>query len=230
MGYQSSEDAKNEYITKMGEPLGMQFHALWQEVTLLHLNWKEYVVLFATSEEDVARLNSAAPAFFAMIQEQLWTSTLLHIARLTDSPRSAGNANLTLRNLTDLVDAKLKLPLAELIDKAIKSAEFARDWRNKVIAHRDLSLALGDGEAEVLATASREKMNDALKAFVDVLNEVQRFYLKGGTSFDAAQRHNAAGTLLHMLKLGLKVKSKQEQHLKAVADGKEQFDATKFDY
>jgi hypothetical protein len=43
--------------------------------------------------------------------------------------------NLTLRNLTDLVDESLKMPIAQLIDKAIADAKFARDWRDRVIAH-----------------------------------------------------------------------------------------------
>ena len=36
------------------------------------------------------------------------------------------------------------MPLAQLIDKAIADAKFARDWRDRVIAHRDLGLALED--------------------------------------------------------------------------------------
>jgi len=199
MADQSAEEAKKQYIEKMGKPLGTQFHALWQEVALLHVNWKEYVTLFGTNERRIERLNKSAPAFFRMIQDQLWTATLLHIARLLDPPRTAGKANLTVRNFTDLVDEKLKMPLAVLIDKALKETEFARDWRNRVIAHQDLSIALKEGTAEALEPASRTDVNTALAALTNVMNAIEKFYLNSGTAFSAAARHNGALTLLYLL-------------------------------
>jgi hypothetical protein len=41
MADQTAADAKKQYVQRMGEALGTQFHALWQETTLLHVNWKE---------------------------------------------------------------------------------------------------------------------------------------------------------------------------------------------
>lgn len=218
MAHQSSEDAKKQYVEKMGEPLGAQFHALWQEVALLHINWKEYVTLFGTSEKRIERLNKSAPAFFRMIQDELWSATLLHIARLLDSPRTVGKANLTVRNFSDLVDEKLKMPLAALIDKAIEDTKFARDWRNRVISHRDLGLVLQDGAAEPLEQASRADVNTALASLAAVMNAVQNYYLDGGTAFDAAARHDGALTLLYLLGDGLKTKSKREERLKQALD------------
>jgi hypothetical protein len=220
MADQSAEEAKKQYIEKMGKPLGTQFHALWQEVALLHVNWKEYVTLFGTNERRIERLNKSAPAFFRMIQDQLWTATLLHIARLLDPPRTAGKANLTVRNFTDLVDEKLKMPLAVLIDKALKETEFARDWRNRVIAHQDLSIALKEGTAEALEPASRTDVNTALAALTNVMNAIEKFYLNSGTAFSAAARHNGALTLLYLLGDGLKAKSEREEGLEqALSDG-----------
>jgi len=84
MASESSEEAKKKYIAKMGEPLGARFHALWQEIALLHINWQEYITLFGKDEKRIERLNQSAPAFFRMIQDELWSANLLHIARLTD--------------------------------------------------------------------------------------------------------------------------------------------------
>lgn len=215
---QSSEDKKIEYIDKMGEPLGTQFHALWQEIVLLHINWKEYVTLFGTNEKRIDRLNKAAPAFFRMIQDELWSTTLLHIARLLDPPRSVGKANLTVRNFTGLVDEKLKMPLAILIDKAVEDTKFARDWRNRIIAHRDLSLALEDGSAEPLEAASRTHVNTALARLADVLNVVEKHYLDGGTAFGVAARHNGALTLLYLLGDGLKARLEREERVKQLVE------------
>jgi AbiU2 len=218
MANQSSEDAKKEYIKKMGEALGAQFHALWQEIALLHLNWKEYVALFGTSEERIKRLNKSAPAFFRMLQDDLWTSTLLHIARLQDSPRSAGRSNLTIRNFTDLVHEDFRRPLAVLIDKAVADAEFARDWRNRVIAHTDLSLALQDGTADPLKEASREKVNAVLKSLSAVMNAVQQRYMDSVTAFDVASRHNGAEMLLCLVGDGLRARAASEERLKAAIE------------
>jgi hypothetical protein len=209
----TAEEVRANYISKMGRPLGEQFNALWQEVALLHLNWKEYVELFGTNAERVEHLNRAAPAFFRMIQDQLWTVTLLHIARLLDSPRSAGKANLTLRNLTDLAGAELKAPLAELIDKAIADAAFARDWRNRVIAHSDLGLALQDGTATPLEEASRASVNVVLKSIADVMNEVENHYTKSGTMFDGPARQNAAVTLLQVIEDGIRASTEREERI-----------------
>lgn len=63
MTLQSADGAKKQYIQKMGEHLGTQYHALWQEIALLHVNWKEYVALFGTNEKRIDRLNKSAPAF-----------------------------------------------------------------------------------------------------------------------------------------------------------------------
>jgi hypothetical protein len=211
---ESSEDTKKKSIEKMGEPLGARFNALWQEIALLHLNWQEYVVLFGTNERRIERLNQSAPAFFRMIQDELWSTTLLHLARLTDAPRSVGKSNLTIRNLTDLVDQTLKMPVAELIDKAIIATAFARDWRNRVIAHRDLSLALEGGVAAPLQPASRSDVKTAMERLADVMNKVQAHYMKSETAYHAASRHNGALNLLHLLGEGLNAKSKHEERLK----------------
>jgi hypothetical protein len=223
MANQSAEEAKTQYIEKMGKPLGVQFHALWQEVALLHINWMEYVALFGTNEKRIERLNKSAPTFFRMIQDQLWTTTLLHIARLLDSPRTVGKANLTVRNFTDLVDEKLKMPLAALIDKALKDTEFARDWRNRIIAHQDLALALEGGTSEPLELASRADVNGALISLADVMNAVQKHYLHGTTAFTAAARPDGALTLLYLLGDGLKAKSEREERLeRAISEGSEE--------
>jgi hypothetical protein len=221
---QSAAEAKKQYIEKMGDALGTRFYALWQEITLLHINWKEYAELFGTSEKRIERLNQAAPAFFRMIQDELWNATLLHIARLVDSPKTSGQANLTIRNLTDLVDVELKMPLATLIDKAVEDAKFARDWRNKIIAHRDLSLALEDGTSEPLTPASRADVNKALAELAEVLNAVQHHYLNSETIFNAAARHNGAITLLYHLGDGLKIKTEREKYFEALAEGSKEYD------
>src|SRR5882757_6978620 len=94
-------EARN--IAIMGENLGKQYSALFQEVSSLHYFWKEFLELFGKNDKRIERLNKAAPAFFQMLQEQQFETCMSHLARITDSPKSVGKPNLTVRNLPDLV-------------------------------------------------------------------------------------------------------------------------------
>jgi hypothetical protein len=60
----TAEQAKQDYIDKMGEPLGTQFAELWQEVARFHMKWLEYVELFGTKESRFDLMNQAAPCSF----------------------------------------------------------------------------------------------------------------------------------------------------------------------
>jgi hypothetical protein len=202
----------------MGEELGKQYTALNDEVALLHLYWKEFVELFGTNQKRIDRLNQAAPGFFRMLQDELFQTNMLHIARLTDPPKSAGKDNLTLKNLSNLVsDTNLKSHLLGLLAVADQATTFCRDWRNRRFAHHDLALATDDNKATPLETVNKEKVIEALKSLSDVLNAVERHYFKGGTSYDAIAAHNGAATLLFVLGDGIKQKERRE---KLIAAGK----------
>jgi hypothetical protein len=212
----TAEEAKKHNIDKMGEPLGAQFSALWQEVAQLHMNWAEYVELFGTKPQRIELLNRAAPYFFRMIQDRLWETAVLHLARLTDPPKSMGQQdkqNLTIQNLPELInDAMTKAEVISLNEIALKETEFCRDWRNRYIAHRDLNLAL-DQPTTPLAEGSRKQVSVALKVIANVMNAVQIRYLGGETRYDLAARHNGSVTLLYLLDEGLRAKGAREQKI-----------------
>jgi hypothetical protein len=64
-----------------------------------------------------------------IILEALWEQTLLHIAGLTDRPKSLGKENLTILNLPELVnDHEMKKTLVELVETAESKTKFCRDW------------------------------------------------------------------------------------------------------
>src|SRR5271166_410378 len=95
----TADELEKRNIAKMGEALGKQYSALHNEVAILHLYWKEFLELFGTNQKRIDRLNQTAPGFFQMLQDELFQTNVLHIARLTDPPKSVGKDNLTLRNL-----------------------------------------------------------------------------------------------------------------------------------
>src|SRR5687768_5435358 len=102
--YISPEEVRAEQVTRMGNTLGSQFHELYNEFIWLNDKWREYTELFGTSPERINLLDRAAPRFFAFLQHALFEDTLLHIARLTDSPRSGGHHTLSIQRLPQLID------------------------------------------------------------------------------------------------------------------------------
>jgi len=40
------DEAKKDYIDRLGQDLGEVFHALWQQLAWLQVIWAEYKVLF----------------------------------------------------------------------------------------------------------------------------------------------------------------------------------------
>ncbi|MGB9117101.1 hypothetical protein [Bradyrhizobium sp.] len=216
----TGEELEKRNIAAMGDVAGKQYSLLNNEVAILHLYWKEYVELFGTNQKRVDRLNQAAPGFFRMLQTELFQTNILHLARLTDPPKTGKKENLSLQNLPEIVtDAGLKKTLTDLLAVVTEKTEFCRDWRNRRFAHHDLALAT-DASATPLETANKEKFNEALKALADVINAVEAHYFKNFTSFDHIAGNAGAATLLYVLGDGVKARERRQ---KAIADGK--FDA-----
>jgi hypothetical protein len=206
------DEMKLRNVAAMGEALGKQYTILFHEVAALHLYWKEFFELFGTNDKRIDRLNRAAPGFFQRLQEQQFETNTLHMARLTDSPKSVGKDNLTIFNLPNLVgDPAMNRRLTTLIDEAKKKTEFCRDWRNRRFAHHDLLLATQDAKAVPLKSATKENINAALGALADVLNAIERHYYRGVCDFGAIAAHKGAATLLYVLGFGVKAREKMEQ-------------------
>jgi hypothetical protein len=210
--HRTAAEAKNEHIARMGKELGEFYSAFWQELAWIHQKWSEYVALFGTNPGRIDLLNSAASKFFRTILDSLWDDVLLHLARLTDSPKSMGKDNLTVRRLPQL--GKLKstsIPIADLVAKAVAATEFARDWRNRKLAHGDLALALGR-QVHPLAPASSKSVKDALQSLVAVLNALAEVYLGSTTMFESDGAD--AETLLYILRDGLRHEAERQERIR----------------
>lgn len=213
--HRTPDESKHANVVAMGEELGLLYSALWQQVAGLHHKWEQYVVLFGTKESRVHLLNASAGQFFRVVQDTLWDDTLLHIARLTDSPKSVGKSNLSVRRLPDLIDDEpTKLAVTARIDEALEASEFCRDWRNRHIAHRDLELALKRGP-NPLKPGSREKVRKAMEALETVLNTVSKHYLESTTSFNLGSTAGGALSLLYLLDGGLRAEKARKERIKA---------------
>lgn len=218
MTEQSHEEAKQQCIDTMGEPLGSQYAELWQEIAHLHQTWLEYVELYGTKESRIELLNDVAPHFFRLVQDRIWEAVVLHIARLMDPSYSLGNknrSNLTLQNLPALIgDSKLKAEVKKLCKTALVAVEFAKDWRNRHIAHRDLKLAM-DESATPLPSVELKQVNDVLASFEAILNAVSIHYSQSESRFGIGSRHGGAVELIYLLDDGLKAQKARQERLTA---------------
>ena len=209
----TADEARSDAIRAMGQELGDLYSALWQEIAWLHAKWEEYVCLFGTKESRVDLLNRAAPRFARIVQDTLLEDVLLHVARLTDPPKSVGKDNLTIQGRTALVsDPVTREEVTELIKAAKMATEFCRDWRNRHLAHRDLLLALNRG-AQPLMEASRLHVWTALRSIVATLNAVSAHYMDTTSMFEVGTSPGGALNLLHVINEGLKVAEERQSRL-----------------
>lgn len=210
----TSLENKADHVSKMGEEIGLIYDALWQEIAWIHKKWAEYVALFGTTPERIELLNQAAPSFFRTVQDSMWEDVLLHLARLTDSPRSMGKSNLSMKRLAAAVaNSPIYAEITELVETAQQRTEFARDWRNRKLAHRDLDLVLGR-HVEPLAPASRAAVKDALTTLAAVLNVVSGHYLDSTTMFELGSNSSDAVSLLSVLRDGLRHDEERRERIK----------------
>lgn len=221
----TADESRQKNVVAMGDPAGLIYSELWQEVAWLYHVWAEYVALFGTKESRVSLMNSAAPAFMRIVQDSIWEGVLLSIARLTDPPRSAGKDNLSVRSLGAAIsDLSLKSRVDAATAAALSASEFCRDWRNRHIAHRDLALSLRKG-GQPLEDATRLKVKGALAAIADVLNVVCRHYFGSTTLFhidvEIGGGPGGAMSLLYLVDAGLRA---EEAALKRIES--DNFDET----
>lgn len=213
----TAEEAREHNRIAMDPELGDLYSALWQQLVSLHRKWGEYVALFGTKPERLELLNQTGPSFFRTVQDCLWRDVLIHLARITDPQRSAGKDNLTLTRLPPLFSApKERSELEALVLRAVESTAFARDWRNRHIAHHDLLLSL-DLPTEPLAAASRSHVDSALAAVGEVLNFLALHYLGSTTMFEFAAEPAAgeATSMLYYLRAGIEDECARRERVKS---------------
>jgi len=136
------EEVRDDYVSLMGDDLGRLSHELTTEEDWLRDKWAVFRELFERGQERIDLLNRTAPNFFWSLHKLLFEDAMMHLSRLTDPPMSFGKPNLTVKRLpASISDPKLKASVEAAIDDLAKSCEFARDMRNRWLAHTDLKAA-----------------------------------------------------------------------------------------
>jgi AbiU2 len=180
--------------------------ALWQELVWLHAKRHTFCQLYA-SQEAVDLLNRSAPSLFAIYQEVLISDVLMAISRLSD-PASTGSGkrakeNLTLARLVNAVDGATCPEVRADLDHALTvmrdDCEFARENRNRRIAHSDLETALR-GPSNPLPAVTRNRIENTLRAICDIMNKVEGYFHDSDTHFESPPMDGDGSALLIALK------------------------------
>ena len=207
------DEILQNHIKCMGKKLGTYFNALWNEVAWLYTKWSEYDELFAKKPSRVDLLNDAAPTFFHIVQDCLFKDILLHIARLTDPPKTGKKKNLSIRSLPNIISSdRLKKEIEGLIETTVEKAEFCRDWRNRRIAHTDLKLSLSE-PAVPLKPVSREKVKAVLESISSIMNVIAREFMDTIIIFDGLPKLKGAEALLYILDDGIKAEKRRRERI-----------------
>lgn len=199
MTSRSVEEVQAAYVSAMGTELGVVFFVLHRKLIELHILWQQYRQMFGSGHETVQLLNRTSGLFFKIVQDELWDSVLLGISRMTDPPKTFGKKNLTLRSLLELIEHPgLRVELESLCDYATMEARFARDHRNKRIAHQDHDY-LSDRVASSLGGISREQVERMLAALRAVLNLLNLHFCDSTTLYEMFVDESGARHLVHQL-------------------------------
>ena len=165
------------------------------------MKWGQYRELFGKNAERIELLNRAAPLFVGILQRVFHDDVLLHLARLTDPPNSSGRDNLTVRSLPDLIaNEALRDHVETALSRVMATCESARKWRNRRLAHSDLSTIRAQSE---LSGLSRQDVEDALAAFRELLNTIEQWYCSSEVAYGAIPEPGGAESLVYYIEKGL---------------------------
>ncbi|SDQ20312.1 hypothetical protein SAMN05428982_0071 [Pseudoxanthomonas sp. CF385] len=197
---QSMEEVHANYVALKGDELGLAFSTLHGKLIELHMLWQQYRQLFGLDDETVALLNRTAGLFFKIVQDEIWDSVLLGISRMTDPPETRGKKNLTIHSLPPLVDdPALRKELQDLCSAALAQAAFAREHRNKRIAHQDHGYAT-DRAANSLSGISRERVETMLSALRAIMNRLNLHFKESTTFYEDFVDESGARVLVSKLR------------------------------
>ena len=217
--YQTAEQVREKHLNDMGQELGSVYNVLANDVTWLHLKWDQYRQLFAKSQQRIDVLNQTAGHFFRLLQGALFEGMVLHLARLTD-PAQTGSGrkaqqNLSLQRLPSVVPDLLRPEVAILVQGALDACSAARVWRNKRLAHHDLTVALATAD-DPLPDIGQADVEAALSGFRSLLNRLELYYWKVEVGYQLVPLTNIGGDvdqLVYYLNKGLKAEHARQERM-----------------
>jgi hypothetical protein len=165
-------EIKVEQITSEIEKI---YKPLYQDICYIHTKWGIFRQLYVSDKNTVDILNKSGALFFRITQELLVDDIVLSLSRLTDPSKTFKKDNLSLEQLVDAIDEskfpKLKDEASKQLENARIKCSFAREIRNKKIAHNDLTHRL-QPKVSLYSKVTTTTIDDALLSIRELINKV----------------------------------------------------------
>lgn len=205
----TGDESRREDKKEMSDNLRGMYNELSKDLIWLHIQWIEYRFLFAGEQSTFDVLNNSATSFFQDLRRLMWMDILLKISKLTDtkSGKYGKYPRLVIRSFLDEIpeeDKDLSHKIKNHCKIIEKKVEFARDWRDRYIAHKELPPLDGSTPIEPLAFASRQMVDEALKSLRELFHLIEHYYLESQTAYQHPVLSNkGASKLISDLKSGI---------------------------
>jgi AbiU2 len=135
-----------------------------------------------------------------------------------------GHEVLTVRRLEKLVNDQIRPEVTALIEQARDAAKFAVEYRNSLIAHRNLDVSLRRND-HTLPEVTREQVEAALAALRKLMDVIEGHYCNAHSLYDGSALGDAK-QLLYVLRDGI---AHQEERRAAWHRGEESRDTPERD-
>lgn len=201
-------DAKGIHLmTSIPSEINEVYEELKTEVTWIHGRWIVYRQLFAKSEKRIDLLNECASAFFYIIQDVLLGEVQVSLSKLTDPAKSGKFKNLSLEQLQERLcahgDKGLANQTRSILDRLHSKCKPFRDWRNKQLAHLDLTTAMKSTQ-NPLPGISRQMIEEALELVREFMNKIESHYMDSEMGYDDFIMQSDGEALVAILRSGLR--------------------------
>jgi AbiU2 len=144
-----------------------------EAVNQLH-EFEEFKYLYYASPPQIELLNNIASQFFSDLFSIFVDRIVLNVCRLTDPAKSCGQENLsihTLHNRCSNHSAYPKDEAVQLVEQLEGLTSSVKDWRHKIAAHLDLSVATGCAKVKDFVPSDIEEFYKVLQRYLDLIYE-----------------------------------------------------------
>jgi hypothetical protein len=135
--------------------------------------FKEFLTLYDFSEKRRELLEETAKEFFSDLFWMYIDHIIQNVSNLTDPPETGRNPNFSIRSVHNYFKGfpNYRAEDAEkLIKKIEDKAKKVRAWRNKLVAHYDWHVAMGNKKvSDKFVRGDFEVLYDNLRKYVDLL-------------------------------------------------------------
>lgn len=177
------------------------FEELRTELIWLHGRWIIFDQLYGVSPERVEILNETAATYFRITQDVLLDDILIRIGRITDKPSTGKSENLSLGQIIRRLNNEMYPELVSRLEVRLEEIQIMSDtirkYRNKKLAHHDVSVAL---KVESLPDLTFGVIRDTLKSIRDFMNECELYFTDSEMAYEAFSMSADGKALINRLK------------------------------